>query len=79
MAMILFDLQGRIHYYGREGFFQAMQNASVEGLHKFGGNDPVYKFYSAVSHLLQGHTQEAIRQLQPLMVRNLLTSLEKNG
>ena len=44
-----------------------MQDVSVEGSKRFGG-DPVYKFYSAMSHILQGHTQEAIRQLQPLQV-----------
>lgn len=59
--------QGKIHYYGREQYYQAMQNESVAATKKF-GNDPVYRFYSAVSHLLQGQTQEAIRQLQPLQV-----------
>ncbi|XP_027210397.1 tetratricopeptide repeat protein 21B-like isoform X1 [Penaeus vannamei] len=57
--------KGKIHYYGREQYYQAMQNESVAATKKF-GNDPVYRFYSAVSHLLQGQTQEAIRQLQPL-------------
>jgi len=67
----LLNLQGKVHYYGREGYYQAMQDASVEGIRKL-GNDPVYRFYSAVSHLLQGHTQESIRQLQPLMVRKFV-------
>ena len=44
-----------------------MQDACVEASKKF-GKDPVYGFYSAVAHLLQGHTQEAIRVLQPLQV-----------
>ncbi|XP_069186237.1 tetratricopeptide repeat protein 21B isoform X2 [Procambarus clarkii] len=57
--------KGKIHYYGREQYYQAMQDTCIAASKKF-GNDPVYRFYSAVSHLLQGCTQEAIRQLQPL-------------
>ncbi|XP_071548285.1 tetratricopeptide repeat protein 21B-like [Panulirus ornatus] len=57
--------KGKIHYYGREQYYQAMQDTCVAASKKF-GNDPIYRFYSAVSHLLQGCTQEAIRQLQPL-------------
>ena len=45
-----------------------MQNECVAASKKF-GRDEKYSFYSAVSHLLQGHIQEAIRQLQPLQVR----------
>ncbi|KAK7082681.1 Tetratricopeptide repeat protein 21B [Halocaridina rubra] len=56
---------GKIHYYGREQYYQAMQDECVAATKKF-GRDEKYSFYSAVSHLLQGRTQEAIRQLQPL-------------
>ncbi|CAL4164059.1 unnamed protein product, partial [Meganyctiphanes norvegica] len=65
MAEIDAVLKGKVHYYGREHYYQAMQDACVEASKKF-GKDPVYGFYSAVAHLLQGHTQEAIRALQPL-------------
>ncbi|XP_068223465.1 tetratricopeptide repeat protein 21B-like [Palaemon carinicauda] len=57
--------KGKIHYYGREQYYQAMQNECAAASKKF-GRDERYSFYSAVSHLLQGHIQEAIRQLQPL-------------
>ncbi|KAK3857879.1 hypothetical protein Pcinc_020970 [Petrolisthes cinctipes] len=58
-------IKGKIHYYGREQYYQAMQDMCVAATKKY-GNDPVYRFYSALSHLLQGRIQEAIRQLQPL-------------
>ncbi|XP_050699357.1 tetratricopeptide repeat protein 21B-like [Eriocheir sinensis] len=58
-------IKGKIHYYGREQYYQAMQDTCLAATKKF-GNDPVYRFYSALSQLLQGRTQEAIRQLQSL-------------
>lgn len=64
------SFQGKIHYYAREKYYQAMQEAALEGCKKLTG-DPVYRFYSAISLLFQGQLQGAIRQLEPLKVANL--------
>ncbi|XP_076366451.1 LOW QUALITY PROTEIN: tetratricopeptide repeat protein 21B-like [Tachypleus tridentatus] len=55
-------LKAKIHYYCREKYFHAMQNAAVEGLKKFMG-DPVYRFYFGISLVLEGRVQEGIREL----------------
>ncbi|RXG72069.1 hypothetical protein Avbf_00641 [Armadillidium vulgare] len=57
--------KGKIHYYAREKYYQAMQEVALDGCKKLSG-DPVYKFYSGISLLFQGQIQGALRQLDPL-------------
>ena len=47
------DLQAKINYYCREGYYGHMENAASEGLHRY-GNDPVLKFFVAFAKVLQG-------------------------
>ncbi|XP_006124853.2 tetratricopeptide repeat protein 21B isoform X3 [Pelodiscus sinensis] len=54
-----------ISYYCQEGYFRHLQLAANEGLKKF-GNDPVFLFYRAYGMMLEGHVQEAIRELDSI-------------
>uniref|UniRef100_A0A8C8SD14 Tetratricopeptide repeat domain 21B n=1 Tax=Pelusios castaneus TaxID=367368 RepID=A0A8C8SD14_9SAUR len=54
-----------LSYYCREGHFRHLQRAAEEGLKKL-GYDPVLLFYRAYGLLLEGHVQEAIRELESI-------------
>ncbi|XP_044889003.1 tetratricopeptide repeat protein 21B isoform X2 [Mauremys mutica] len=54
-----------VSYYCREGYFRHVQVAANEALKKF-GNDPVFLFYRAYGMMLEGHVQEAIRELESI-------------
>lgn len=56
---------GKINYYCREQYFCHMENAATEGLQKY-SNDVVLKFFRAYSYILQGRTQEGMRELDVL-------------
>lgn len=55
----------KINYYCREGYYGHMENAAVEGLHRY-GNDPVLKFFVAFAKVMQDRIQEGIRELDML-------------
>lgn len=68
---------GKIHYYLREKYYRHAQNAALEGLKKY-GNDSVLKYYVACTTVLEGRTQEGIRDLDLLRDKkdvNLCTTL----
>uniref|UniRef100_A0A8C0G591 Tetratricopeptide repeat protein 21B n=1 Tax=Chelonoidis abingdonii TaxID=106734 RepID=A0A8C0G591_CHEAB len=54
-----------IIYYCQEGYFRHVQVAANQALQKF-GNDPVFLFYRAYGMMLEGHVQEAIRELESI-------------
>ncbi|XP_074856704.1 tetratricopeptide repeat protein 21B isoform X2 [Carettochelys insculpta] len=54
-----------LSYYCQEGYFRHVQLAASEGLKKF-GDDPVFLFYRAYGMMLEGHVQEAIRELESI-------------
>ncbi|XP_039350644.1 tetratricopeptide repeat protein 21B isoform X4 [Mauremys reevesii] len=54
-----------VSYYCQEGYFRHVQVAANEALKKF-GNDPVFLFYRAYGMMLEGHVQEAIRELESI-------------
>ena len=58
-------IKSKIHYYAREKYYHSMQVAAVEGMKRFSG-DPVFRFYYGVALVLEGRTQEGIRELDPL-------------
>ncbi|XP_028826329.1 tetratricopeptide repeat protein 21B isoform X2 [Denticeps clupeoides] len=52
-------------WYMQQGFFRHVINSAVEYLRMF-HNDPVLQFLKAFAILMEGRTQEAIRELQQL-------------
>ncbi|EMP38709.1 Tetratricopeptide repeat protein 21B [Chelonia mydas] len=54
-----------VSYYCQEGYFHHVQVAANDGLKKF-GNDPVFLFYHAYGMMMEGHVQEAIRELESI-------------
>ena len=58
-------IKSKIHYFAREKYYHSMQVAAVEGMKRFSG-DPVFRFYYGVALVLEGRTQEGIRELDPL-------------
>lgn len=59
------EYKSLILYYGREKFFQLMQNKSLEGLTKFTGNT-VFRLYNGFALVLGNRIQEGIRELNPI-------------
>ncbi|XP_023227553.1 tetratricopeptide repeat protein 21B-like [Centruroides sculpturatus] len=62
-------LQARIHYYAREKFYHAMEQAALNGLKKYPG-DAVYRFYYGLSLVLEERVQEGIRELDSIQDNN---------
>ncbi len=58
-------IKAKIHYYGRERYYHAMQVAAVEGMKRFSG-DPAFKFFYGMALVLEGRVQEGIRELDQL-------------
>ena len=58
-------IKSKIHYFAREKYYHSMQVAAVEGMKRFSG-DPVFRFFYGVALVLEGRTQEGIRELDPL-------------
>ncbi|XP_036277766.1 tetratricopeptide repeat protein 21B isoform X3 [Pipistrellus kuhlii] len=62
------DAQGLktlINYYCQERYFHHVLLAASEGIKKY-GNDPVFRFYHAYGTLMEGKTQEALREFEAL-------------
>ena len=58
------------------------QVAAVEGMKRFSG-DPIFRFFYGVALVLEGRTQEGIRELDPLqqfseVQTNIKKSITKN-
>ena len=58
-------IKSKIHYFAREKYYHSMQVAAVEGMKRFSG-DPVFRYFYGVALVLEGRTQEGIRELDPL-------------
>ncbi|CAG7717252.1 unnamed protein product, partial [Allacma fusca] len=63
------EFAARIHHSCREGYFHAMKNVSLEATKKF-PNDCSFKFYHALSLLLEKKIPDALRELEPLLNEN---------
>ncbi|XP_036176055.1 tetratricopeptide repeat protein 21B isoform X2 [Myotis myotis] len=62
------DAQGLktlINYYCQERYFHHVLLVASEGIKKY-GNDPVFRFYHAYGTLMEGKTQEALREFETL-------------
>lgn len=60
------DYKSLIHYYGREKFYQSMQNCALEALTKYPG-DSEFRLYNGISLVLGNRIQEGIRELHPIL------------
>ncbi|RWS02515.1 tetratricopeptide repeat protein 21B-like protein [Dinothrombium tinctorium] len=58
-------LRATIHYYCFNGFYRSMQNAALEGIRIFPG-DEKYRFYYGLSLIFEGRFQESIRELESI-------------
>uniref|UniRef100_A0A336M386 CSON011277 protein n=1 Tax=Culicoides sonorensis TaxID=179676 RepID=A0A336M386_CULSO len=59
------DYRSLIMYYGREKFYNHMQNAALEGIGKF-INDFSFRLFNGFSLVLGNRIQEGIRELNPI-------------
>lgn len=59
------DYKSLILYYGREKFYQLMQNQSLQALTKYAGNK-CFRLYNGFALVLGNRIQEGIRELAPL-------------
>ncbi|XP_070278930.1 tetratricopeptide repeat protein 21B isoform X2 [Myotis yumanensis] len=62
------DAQGLktlINYYCQERYFHHVLLVASEGIKKY-GNDPIFRFYHAYGTLMEGKTQEALREFETL-------------
>ncbi|RWS30449.1 tetratricopeptide repeat protein 21B-like protein [Leptotrombidium deliense] len=58
-------LRATIHYYCFQGFYRSMQNAALEGIRIYPG-DEKFRFYYGVSLIFENRTQESIRELEAI-------------
>ncbi|KAM4859500.1 tetratricopeptide repeat protein 21B [Thomomys bottae] len=54
-----------INYYCQEKYFHHVLLIASEGMKRF-GNDPVFRFYHAYATLMEGKTQEALREFESI-------------
>ncbi|CAL8141155.1 unnamed protein product [Orchesella dallaii] len=59
------EYSSRLNHACREGYYQEMHNISEEAVKRF-PNEPVFKFYRAISLVMSKRTNEALRALEPL-------------
>ncbi|ODN01250.1 Tetratricopeptide repeat protein 21B [Orchesella cincta] len=58
-------MESRLNHACREGYYQEMHNISEEAVKRF-PNEPIFKFYRAISLVMSKRTNEALRALEPL-------------
>uniref|UniRef100_A0A8C3VMN8 Tetratricopeptide repeat protein 21B n=1 Tax=Catagonus wagneri TaxID=51154 RepID=A0A8C3VMN8_9CETA len=58
-------LQTLINYYCQERYFHQVLLVASEGIKRY-GNDPVFRFYHAYGTLMEGKTQEALREFEAI-------------
>ncbi|XP_037379346.1 tetratricopeptide repeat protein 21B isoform X1 [Talpa occidentalis] len=58
-------LKALINYYCQERYFHHVLLVASEGKKRY-GNDPVFRFYHAYGTLMEGKTQEALREFEAL-------------
>lgn len=63
--LTIFFLKSRLNHACREGYYQEMLNISEEAV-KRSPNEPIFKFYRAISLVMSKRTNEALRALEPL-------------
>ncbi|CAD7690626.1 unnamed protein product [Nyctereutes procyonoides] len=54
-----------IHYYCQERYFHHVLLIASEGVKRY-GNDPVFRFYHAYGTLMEGKTQDALREFEAI-------------
>lgn len=59
------DYKSLIQYFGREKFYQSMQNCSLEAITKFPGEN-TFRLYNGFALVLGNRMHEGIRELNPL-------------
>ncbi|KAM7105392.1 tetratricopeptide repeat protein 21B [Molossus nigricans] len=58
-------LKTLINYYCQERYFHHVLLVASEGIKRY-GNDPVFRFYHAYGTLMEGKTQEALREFEAI-------------
>ncbi|XP_036998976.2 tetratricopeptide repeat protein 21B [Artibeus jamaicensis] len=58
-------LKALINYYCQERYFHHVLLVASEGIKRY-GNDPVFRFYHAYGTLMEGSTQEALREFEAI-------------
>ncbi|XP_054418760.1 tetratricopeptide repeat protein 21B [Pteronotus mesoamericanus] len=58
-------LKTLINYYCQERYFHHVLLVASEGMKKY-GSDPVFRFYHAYGTLMEGNTQEALREFEAI-------------
>jgi len=58
-------LKTLINYYCQEKYFHHVLLTASEGVKRY-GNDPVFRFYHAYGTLMEGKTQEALREFEAI-------------
>ncbi|KAM5325686.1 tetratricopeptide repeat protein 21B [Glossophaga mutica] len=58
-------LKALINYYCQERYFHHVLLVASEGIKRY-GNDPVFRFYHAYGTLMEGNTQEALREFEAI-------------
>ncbi|ELW62312.1 ESF1 like protein [Tupaia chinensis] len=58
-------LKTLINYYCQERYFHHVLLVASEGIRRY-GSDPVFRFYHAYAVLMEGKTQEALRELEAI-------------
>ncbi|XP_014641369.1 PREDICTED: tetratricopeptide repeat protein 21B isoform X1 [Ceratotherium simum simum] len=58
-------LKTLINYYCQERYFHHVLLVASEGMKRY-GNDPVFRFYHAYGTLMEGKTQEALREFEAI-------------
>ncbi|KAK2509919.1 hypothetical protein MC885_009975 [Smutsia gigantea] len=59
------ELKTLINYYCQERYFHHVSLVASEGMKKY-GHDPVFRFYHAYGTLMEGKTQEALREFEAI-------------
>ncbi|XP_073097695.1 tetratricopeptide repeat protein 21B isoform X1 [Manis javanica] len=58
-------LKTLINYYCQERYFHHVSLVASEGMKRY-GHDPVFRFYQAYATLMEGKTQEALREFEAI-------------
>uniref|UniRef100_A0A7P0TAA5 Tetratricopeptide repeat domain 21B n=1 Tax=Homo sapiens TaxID=9606 RepID=A0A7P0TAA5_HUMAN len=59
------ELKTLINYYCQERYFHHVLLVASEGIKRY-GSDPVFRFYHAYGTLMEGKTQEALREFEAI-------------
>uniref|UniRef100_A0A9W3FN10 Tetratricopeptide repeat protein 21B n=1 Tax=Camelus bactrianus TaxID=9837 RepID=A0A9W3FN10_CAMBA len=63
--LVFISFQTLINYYCQERYFHHVLLVASEGIKRY-GSDPVFRFYHAYGTLMEGKTQEALREFEAI-------------